>query len=390
MKKYILVLVLSVFCTLFSFADTVITMEFSNGVYKIPCLVNGARMKMVFDTGASTVSLSLSMAQYLYDNDYLVESDFGEAGKSQMADGRIVNHVTVNIRDFEIGGLHIDNVKAIVTANQEAPLLMGQSVIQRLGRVTIDGDKLIILDHSVELSDEDIDELDAIAKEAMDNCEYIKAKDAYARLYQNDVLTDYGIFKYADACQYSEDYKTALSLYLKLKPTKYGTAEGYNPVSMLINLYTQIAYCYLKLNEEGLGNAYIEKAVDLVPSEFKEKNYKVKPCEVKSAIYANFASSYDMMEKYSNACSYNWKALQEQAKKFNLTAQNIWNICIGNRQNSKVSNDDTVQMLAARYAIRKWMAYQLSDDEFGQIIKRMARLGNETAKVFCNENDIKY
>ena len=54
-----------------AFAQRIIQMENVNGVYRIACSVNGARMKMIFDTGASAVSLSKTMADFLYDNNYL-------------------------------------------------------------------------------------------------------------------------------------------------------------------------------------------------------------------------------------------------------------------------------------------------------------------------------
>jgi len=85
-------------------AQTTIIMEEEGGVYKIPCHVNGAKMKLVFDTGASKVCLSESMAAYLLENDYLSVDDFVGTGKSSVADGRIVNNLQLIIpRDIEIG-----------------------------------------------------------------------------------------------------------------------------------------------------------------------------------------------------------------------------------------------------------------------------------------------
>ncbi len=48
-----------------------IKMEKDGNVYRIPCIINGAKMKLLFDTGASVVSLSLPMAEYLFDNGYI-------------------------------------------------------------------------------------------------------------------------------------------------------------------------------------------------------------------------------------------------------------------------------------------------------------------------------
>ena len=119
-------------------------MERDGGVYKISCTVNGARMKMIFDTGASSVSLSKSMAEYLIENDYINKKDLLGTSKVRIADGSVVNAYRVNLRDVEIGGMHLYNVEATISSSQYAPLLLGQSAIQKLGKISIDGNKLII------------------------------------------------------------------------------------------------------------------------------------------------------------------------------------------------------------------------------------------------------
>lgn len=142
MRKLLLAILLVV-STLLS-AQVTITMEQDGGVYKVPCVVNGAKMKFIFDTGAATVCLSESMAEYLLDNDYISKDDIIGLGASQVADGRIVDHVKINLKDIEIAGLHLKDVEAIVVEGQRAPLLLGQSAIQKIGRVSIEGNKLTI------------------------------------------------------------------------------------------------------------------------------------------------------------------------------------------------------------------------------------------------------
>ena len=56
MRKYIFaILFLS---SLYFQAQTTIKMEKEGGVYTIPCTLNGIKLKFIFDTGASGVSLS--------------------------------------------------------------------------------------------------------------------------------------------------------------------------------------------------------------------------------------------------------------------------------------------------------------------------------------------
>ena len=120
-----------------TFAQTSIQMEPYNGVYRIPCTLNGAKMKFVFDTGASNVCLSMTMAEYLLDNGYITKEDIVGNGSSTVVDGRIVDHININIRDIEIQGFHLNNVRAVVIDGQNAPLLMGQSAIQKLGNIEL-------------------------------------------------------------------------------------------------------------------------------------------------------------------------------------------------------------------------------------------------------------
>ena len=105
------------FFALFSFSNLYgqrrILMEKEGGVYKVPCTVNGARMKFIFDTGAAKVSLSLAMAQYLFENGYLSKNDIVGSSKSSIASGEIVDNIDIIIRDIEINGLHLKNVHAL-------------------------------------------------------------------------------------------------------------------------------------------------------------------------------------------------------------------------------------------------------------------------------------
>lgn len=143
MKKILLTLLLVAVCITLS-AQVTITMEQEAGVYKVPCVVNGAKMKFIFDTGAATVCLSESMAEYLLDNDYISKEDFVGTGTSTVADGRTVNHLKIILKDIEIGGLHLKDVEASIVEGQRASLLLGQTAIQKLGKVSIDGNQLII------------------------------------------------------------------------------------------------------------------------------------------------------------------------------------------------------------------------------------------------------
>lgn len=130
------------------YAQTVIQMVEDKGVYKIPCEINGLKVKMVFDTGAAAVSLSRSLAEMMLDNNYLSISDFIGKSKSITADGRIIDHTELILHSLKIGDITINDVIAVVINSQDTPLLLGQTAIQKLGTISIKGDKLYIKGNS--------------------------------------------------------------------------------------------------------------------------------------------------------------------------------------------------------------------------------------------------
>ena len=110
----------------------------------VPCEVNGLRLKFVFDTGAAKVSLSQSMAEFMIENDYLSADKIHDTGTVTQADGSSFTVYYVTLDRINIGGCVLSNVEAIITPYQNAPLLLGQSAIQKLGRISIKDNYLII------------------------------------------------------------------------------------------------------------------------------------------------------------------------------------------------------------------------------------------------------
>ena len=121
-----------------------IKMTKRGGVYELPCTVNGVKMNFIFDTGASDVCLSTTEARFLYKNGYLDDTDFLGESYSQIADGSIVENMEILLKTVEIEGLIINNVRATVVRSLDAPLLLGQTAIQKFGRIEFAGDSLYI------------------------------------------------------------------------------------------------------------------------------------------------------------------------------------------------------------------------------------------------------
>ncbi len=116
------------------------------GCLSVTCSINELPLNFVFDTGASTVSLSQVEANFMLKNGYLKRDDIIGTDRFMDANGNISEGTIINLREVDFGGLKLNNVRASVVRNQRAPLLLGQSVLGRLGSIEIDnpGKKLII------------------------------------------------------------------------------------------------------------------------------------------------------------------------------------------------------------------------------------------------------
>lgn len=114
------------------------------GTYEVPCTINGLPLKFVFDTGASNVTLSSVEANFMLKNDYLSEKDFRGSRRYLTADGTIANGAIVRIKEVKVGDVTLKNIEASVVNSQKAPLLLGQSVLDKFGTITIDNENSLM------------------------------------------------------------------------------------------------------------------------------------------------------------------------------------------------------------------------------------------------------
>lgn len=116
------------------------------GTFEVPCCVNGLELNMIFDTGASDVTISSVEANFMLKNGQLSREDIKGRKYYQIANGELTEGTTVTLKEVKIGDAVLHNVDASVVHNQKAPLLLGQSVLERFGTITIDNinSKLLI------------------------------------------------------------------------------------------------------------------------------------------------------------------------------------------------------------------------------------------------------
>lgn len=116
----------------------------SGGVTKVDCTINNLPLNFIFDTGASDVTISQVEANFMYKNGYLDSRDVVGKKTYQVATGAIAVGTTIILKEIKFGGLILRDVRASVVESQNAPLLLGQTILQRLGKIEIDNTQRIL------------------------------------------------------------------------------------------------------------------------------------------------------------------------------------------------------------------------------------------------------
>lgn len=115
------------------------------GVKYVKVSVNGFGFEMIFDTGCSGTLISVAEANYLYQKGYLTVDDVIGVTQSQIADGSIVENMVVNLKEVIIDEkICCTDVVATVSANNNAPLLLGNEVLNRVAAYAVDNENQTI------------------------------------------------------------------------------------------------------------------------------------------------------------------------------------------------------------------------------------------------------
>ena len=137
------------------------------GNYYVKCQINELPMRFVFDTGASDVSISMVEASFMMKNGYLSKKDVIGSAHFSDAVGNVSEGTVINLKKVKFGDMELDNVRASVVRNQKAPLLLGQTVLSRIGKIEIDNQRKVIkIKYSAPKFEAPIIHEDDIVKEA--------------------------------------------------------------------------------------------------------------------------------------------------------------------------------------------------------------------------------
>jgi aspartyl protease family protein len=125
-----------------------VTLNKVNGVYEIPVTLNGTiKIDFIFDSGCSDVLISPDVASVLIKSGTLTKEDYLGSAQYTIADGSISEQAQFRLSTVQVGSKIVKNVRCSVSNSIEAPMLLGQSVMEKFGRFTFDyADQKLILE----------------------------------------------------------------------------------------------------------------------------------------------------------------------------------------------------------------------------------------------------
>lgn len=117
----------------------------TGGVYEVPVVLNGVlAINVILDSGASDVSISPDVALTLLRTKTITDEDWLPGAYYQFADGSRAKSMRFKMKSVKIGNTELTDVTCSVSNSINAPMLLGQSALQKLGKYSIDYKKMVI------------------------------------------------------------------------------------------------------------------------------------------------------------------------------------------------------------------------------------------------------
>jgi aspartyl protease family protein len=117
----------------------------NGGVYEVPISINDVlKISVILDSGAADVSIAPDVALTLIRTGTIEKSDWLPGQIYTFGDGSKAESARFNLKSISIGNKTFNKIACSISNNVNAPMLLGQSVLKRLGRYTIDYNKGVI------------------------------------------------------------------------------------------------------------------------------------------------------------------------------------------------------------------------------------------------------
>ena len=370
--KRFFIFIVFIIASLSCFGQKVIQLTKQNGVYTIPCSINGIKRSLIFDTGASTVTISMKLANLLYSMGKLKDADFKGFGRSQTASGHIVNNMSIVLRNIEIEGLHLKNVDAVIIKGQNVPLLLGLSAIQKLGKITLSGNKLVI-DTST-LDNLRLSSIRTQIESHLKKGEYREAILLLRKIEKQEEFEEKDLFNLAQCYCYSKDYNKSLMYCQQWMGTYKITKSSHEPdVCYLMGL------SYMGLKSHFDADNWFAKAISLISLDAVEQTSR-KDANTLSYYYNQKAINYLEAKAYENSVEAFDIATQYRMRYLGVTPEDL---CAGKVKDKQVG--------IWLYSISKMNAVFLHKEDAAERYAILAVLcGNLEATEFCNHFKLDY
>lgn len=121
-----------------------VKLEHEDNCYIVPVKLNGIPMKMMLDTGAANITISIIEYEFFKRQHLLSEKCVGEV-ECSIADGSTVQAYTTKIAEVNIGGEIVKDVECVVMPQSDAPLLLGMNVLKKFGNIRIDYNRNLLI-----------------------------------------------------------------------------------------------------------------------------------------------------------------------------------------------------------------------------------------------------
>lgn len=111
----------------------------NSNLFEIPTEINNVlKISFIIDSGASEISITPDVALTLIRTGTIKENDWLEGAIYKFADGSTAKSERFNIKSLKIGDMTLYNVSASISNSLEAPMLLGQNALSKLGKISID------------------------------------------------------------------------------------------------------------------------------------------------------------------------------------------------------------------------------------------------------------
>ena len=122
-------------------------LDTETNIYYVKAKLNDVPMKFILDTGCSMVLINKRDAEFLLHNDIITKDNSTKNVETVCANGYVETNETIIIDTIEIEGAIVNDVPCLISTTDKSPLLLGQSVLSRFKKVTIDyNNNLLIIE----------------------------------------------------------------------------------------------------------------------------------------------------------------------------------------------------------------------------------------------------